>query len=303
MSLDINVNAMDYVPRFQTDLFDELFKSTKISYLLLFVGIVIAFVVVFAMFGQSSESGGSFVLFIEIALWVVFIYVVGVNIQHMDYNFTAKLQNLFNSDDTQLDIYVTDTLGNKDVSGSTDVSGSNWFSDFWDWFKSKDKETDKTSNGNCDNITGEVFHIPNNLHSYPEAREICRRYDSRLATYSEVEDAYTKGANWCSYGWSEDQLALFPTQLEIYNTLKKIPGHEHDCGRPGVNGGFIDNVNVRFGVNCYGPKPEPSDEDAEYMERLKLSYSPAVDPSELAKIEEEKNKLIISPFNKDKWNI
>ena len=31
--------------------------------------------------------------------------------------------------------------------------------------------------------------------------------------------------------------------------LQKIKGHEHDCGRPGINGGYIDNPNVRFGVN------------------------------------------------------
>lgn len=302
MSLDINVNAMDYVPRFQTDLFDQLFTSTKISYLLLFVGVVIAFVVVFAMFGQSTESGGgSFVLFIEVALWVVFIYVIVVNIQHMDYNFTTKLKDIFNSGLTQLDIYVTDASGSKSTKDKDTKDKDTNDKDTKEENKT-DKDTKETK-GSCDNITGEVFHIPNNLHSYEEARKICSQYDSRLATYSEVEDAYMKGANWCSYGWSEDQLALFPTQLEIYNRLKKIPGHEHDCGRPGVNGGFIDNVNVRFGVNCYGPKPEQTDEDAEYMERLKLSYSPAIDPAELAKIEDEKNKLIVSPFNKDKWNI
>ena len=28
--------------------------------------------------------------------------------------------------------------------------------------------------------------------------------------------------------------------------------------RPGINGGYIDNKNVRFGVNCFGTKPEAS---------------------------------------------
>ena len=38
------------------------------------------------------------------------------------------------------------------------------------------------------------------------------------------------------------------------------------------------------------------------MERLKLSYSPAIDQDELDKIANEKNNMLISPFNKDKWS-
>ena len=155
----------------------------------------------------------------------------------------------------------------------------------------------------CDDSSGEVFHIPNNKHSFEKARSICSKYNARLATYSEVEAAYNNGANWCSYGWSEDQLALFPTQLDIYNNLKLIPGHENDCGRPGVNGGFIDNANVKFGVNCFGTKPEQTKEDIEYMERLKLSYSPIIDQDELDKIAKDKDNMLIAPFNKDKWSI
>ena len=36
---------------------------------------------------------------------------------------------------------------------------------------------------------------------------------------------------------------------------KNSKGHENDCGRPGINGGYIDNHNVKFGINCYGHKP------------------------------------------------
>ena len=38
------------------------------------------------------------------------------------------------------------------------------------------------------------------------------------------------------------------------------------------------------------------------MERLKLSYSTAIDQDELDKIANEKNNMLISPFNKDKWS-
>jgi hypothetical protein len=27
------------------------------------------------------------------------------------------------------------------------------------------------------------------------------------------------------------------------------------CGRPGINGGYFANPNIKFGANCYGVKP------------------------------------------------
>lgn len=272
MSLDISVNSTDYLPQFYSNVFSQSFDSFKISYILLLGMVVLGFVLIFALFGNSSGSSSPFMIIIEIILWVVLVLVIGVNIQNNDYDFSTELKNLFNSKTTELDVNVS----------------------------SKDKDEDEECDSSSKN--GEVFHIPNNKHSYEKARSVCRKYNARLATYSEVEDAYNNGANWCSYGWSEDQLALFPTQLDIYNGLKLIPGHENDCGRPGVNGGFIDNVHIKFGVNCFGKKPEETEQDKEYMERLKLSYSPAIDQEELDKINKEKDNMLISPFNKDKWS-
>ena len=51
-------------------------------------------------------------------------------------------------------------------------------------------------------------------------------------------------------------MAYFPTQYDKWKKLQTIKGHENDCGRPGINGGFIDNPNVRFGINCFGYKPK-----------------------------------------------
>ena len=61
-------------------------------------------------------------------------------------------------------------------------------------------------------------------------------------------------------------MAFYPTQKSTWNKLQKIKGHEHDCGRPGINGGYIDNPNVRFGVNCFGSKPAISAEEQGYDE-------------------------------------
>jgi hypothetical protein len=71
----------------------------------------------------------------------------------------------------------------------------------------------------------QVFHIPDNKYTYNDARAVCKAYGSRLASYKEVEDAYNRGAEWCGYGWSKDQLVLYPTQESTYKKLQKKPGY------------------------------------------------------------------------------
>ncbi len=147
----------------------------------------------------------------------------------------------------------------------------------------------------------EVFHIPINKYSYKEAGDICTAFKGRLATYQEVENAYNNGANWCSYGWSADQMALFPIQTSIYNELKNVPGHEHDCGRPGVNGGFMKDNSLKFGVNCYGKKPSKTELDKKYMESY--TFTPYYDEKKIETEKQQKIKdLLVAPFNKEKWN-
>ena len=102
----------------------------------------------------------------------------------------------------------------------------------------------------------EVYNVANNLYTYEEAQAICNTYGARLATYDEIESAYDDGGEWCNYGWSDGQMALFPTQKQTWSKLQLTKNHKHDCGRPGINGGFIDNPYVKFGVNCYGVKPK-----------------------------------------------
>ena len=90
-------------------------------------------------------------------------------------------------------------------------------------------------------LSKQVFHIPDNKYNYENAKAICNAYGGRLATVKEMQEAYAKGADWCGYGWSDGQMALYPTQYDKWANLQKIKGHEHDCGRPGINGGYISN--------------------------------------------------------------
>jgi hypothetical protein len=106
-------------------------------------------------------------------------------------------------------------------------------------------------------VESEVFYISDNVFTYAEAPAVCKAYDAELASYSQIEQAYNAGAEWCGYGWSQGGLALFPTQQSTWNLLQQEqdPKKRVECGRPGINGGFFD-PHTRFGVNCYGKKPK-----------------------------------------------
>ena len=151
----------------------------------------------------------------------------------------------------------------------------------------------------------QVFNVPGNIYSYDNAQAICKAYDGRLATYDEIEDAYKKGGEWCNYGWSEGQNVYFPTQESSYNTLQDIKGHENDCGRPGINGGYISNPNAKFGVNCYGKKPIITEDEREIMDTLPLYPLTKKDKIFNKKVDFYKTQLdniMISPFNKQSWS-
>jgi hypothetical protein len=180
----------------------------------------------------------------------------------------------------------------------------------------KDKDKDKKDKDASGNKTSsdkqnkeEVFNISTNVYTYEDGRAVCSAMGARLATYDEVEQAYMKGGEWCNYGWSENQMALFPTQKTTWTALQGQKGHENDCGRPGVNGGHIANPSVQFGVNCFGKRPAATDDD---LTRLKAnSVSPEVaaaqnDPIEQIKVQYWKNHadqfLKLNAFNRTQWN-
>ena len=154
----------------------------------------------------------------------------------------------------------------------------------------------------------EVFHIGKNIYNYDEAKAVCKAYNAELASYDQVEDAYNKGAEWCSYGWSKDQLALFPTQKVTWEKIKNKKGcasnNGNDCGRPGINGGFIDNPMVRFGVNCYGIKPDASEKDKKKMADMQLIPKSKEEEDlecEAKKMKKKIKDLDLRPFNKSRW--
>jgi hypothetical protein len=100
---------------------------------------------------------------------------------------------------------------------------------------------------------GEVYHLSNNIYTYDDAQKACAKYGGKLATKEQIDNAYKNGANWCSYGWSADSQAYFPIQKTYYDKLSN--NNKGSCGKVGVNGGIFKNQSLKFGANCYGPRP------------------------------------------------
>lgn len=269
-----------------TDSLDKFYKEYNVNLLSLFGVIILIYIAIFSLFNNVSlntPEARPWIAMIEIFLWILFIVILFLNIKYFskfEFDFNNVLFNLFGSKKPELEVHVHKPRLNIPLPDISSIP----------------QPTE------CLDSSGEVFHIPHNRYTYEQARETCELFDARLATYDEVEDSYKNGANWCSYGWSNDQLALFPIQKSMYNELKKIPGHERDCGRTGVNGGYIENKNAKFGVNCYGKKPYAAEDDIEYMK--KFSFSSAFPDLEEMKKEKQKkmDKILIAPFNKDKWS-
>ena len=152
---------------------------------------------------------------------------------------------------------------------------------------------------------GEVFNISQNKFTYYDAQPLCKALGAELATYEQVKDAWSKGADWCNYGWVKGQMAVYPTQKETYDKLQAGPDDERGaCGTTGINGGYFDNPEMLYGVNCYGNKPSQSAHDEEQlMDEGKIPKSPEtlkVD-RKVNEFKKQADSLYVKPFNDAKW--
>lgn len=242
--------------------------------LLAVIALIIIYYYIFSSLGNNPDgSASTFKVFIETSLWLIFIILLLLN--GVSYIFGIDLIQTLNA-----------SFGEDDHH---------------------DLPEEEDDNNNIHLILNEqVFHLPENKYSYDDAKAICKAYGARLATYEDMSKAYDKGADWCSYGWSDEQMALFPTQQAKWDNLQKKKGHEKDCGRPGINGGYIYDPSMVYGVNCFGNKREINRHQAELM-REKPFYIKNM--SELKfdeKVRYWRNKigqLEVAPFNHDNWSM
>jgi hypothetical protein len=251
------------------------------------ISIYIILSLVSSVFPSTNSDGSKTRSVIETILIMIFVLLITANAVKYFFNLDIKasLVDLF-SKEPELDINVN-KLGQ--LGGELLEEGEMLLGDI----------------GRIGDIGGEVFNISDNIYTYEDAKGVCGAFGGRLANYFDIENAYKSGGEWCNYGWSDDQMVFYPTQRATYERMKK-EGRKNDCGRPGVNGGFIGNPNAKFGVNCVGKKHQITPEEQELMRDMRTA------PQTQKEVRENKmksywskkiNTMNVSPFNSSRWNM
>ena len=297
------MNTVDVSPtKSFSNLYDKITSnigsSLNSSNILIFIIILIVFSLLFSNLGNSdldmtTASNNSGVNILEIILWSVFVFLLLAN--GLQYFFgieaTASVKNVL---DGKPEVGIELSEESKDLLKKTlpRIGESN---------DSKEERKQQQQKK-------EVFYIKDNVYTYDEAKAVCKAHDAELADYNQMEKTYNEGGEWCGYGWSKNQMILFPTQKDTWNKLQTIDGHENDCGRPGINGGYIENDKAKFGVNCYGVKRSPTDYELAMLEQMKKQqYPSSAQDKEFKKNvnkfkEQVKDKqMVINPYNSSKW--
>ena len=276
-SLNVVSTGLDTVANNTYDYVNTLLLEPSI--IIILVIIVILYLALFMSLGNSTTVSNDTSSSVTITALLMFFFMAIILINGLQYFFgldiIANIKNIL--------------TGNPEVDILVDASRA-------DAIKAPVPEL---------LLRPQVFNIPGNTYKYQDAKALCSAYGSRLATYSEVEDAYKNGGEWCNYGWSDGQMALFPTQQKTFDNLQKIEGHKNDCGRPGVNGGYMANPGLKFGVNCYGYKPRMTPTEEELMANEPLYPKTAKDIAMENRVNYWKNKLseiLVSPFNSNSWS-
>ena len=95
--------------------------------------------------------------------------------------------------------------------------------------------------------------------------------------------------------------------------MQKTKNKKNNCGRPGVNGGYIANPYTKFGVNCFGIKPAIN-----YADQIRMNSKNAAsntntnEPKTMedqimdAKVnywkQHKNDALVLNSFNDKKWS-
>lgn len=282
------------------DIFDYLNNvSIPVILIVIFVLIIIHFMVAslgkkklddFRIIGYSdTDTGNNSMLFgaigillLGVAILLIFQYVLNYKIFEQIKDFFAGTTSEVKDKIQSINPAISEILPMPEITGS-DVG------EIFNKGGGKDQ----------------VFNVPGNYYGYEDAKAVCSAYGARLAKYGEVESAYKKGGEWCNYGWSDGQMALFPTQQKTYDVLQTKKGHENDCGRPGINGGYMANPALKFGVNCYGKKPAIKPEEADLMKDTTPYPITMEDINFQNKVDYWKDKvndILVAPFNYKNWS-
>jgi hypothetical protein len=216
--------------------------------------------------GSSNSSGGHYI--IEALLWGIFILLIFVNglAYFFNINVVTEFKNLFSQ---KPEINIKSVVDQPDISMNFN----------------------------------EVYHVPGNRFTYHDAKAVCKAFDGELASYNQLTEAHKNGASWCSYGWTKDQLGLYPTSQSDWTKLQDKEGHEYDCGLPGINGNYVPNPHTKLGSNCYGVKPKQSQLEKDYISKdlYPKTTKELLFEQRVQFWKDRISNVLISPFNHSNW--
>ncbi len=252
---------------------------------------------------NTSNTSNSFPMTGVIIFLVVVLVIVGVM-----YYFKNQISDTWNNASEMITGYFNPKAvpapspppqGPKDIApaadGHTEVTGP-----------SENNNSPAPPSSVLDKILpgSEVFNVSSNRYTYYDAEPLCKALGAELATYDQVKAAWSKGADWCNYGWVKGQMAIYPTSEETYQKLQGGPEDQRQaCGRPGMNGGFFDNPEMRFGVTCVGNKPPQNKHDeAEVAKGAPLSPDALAFDKKVSQYKSQADHIGILPFNPNKWS-
>jgi uncharacterized membrane protein (DUF485 family) len=302
------------------------FVNYKYSPVLALLSILVLYLIIFLFnIPMTFDKRSIFIFLLELVNWITFVICILNLFLNRVFDFSLIdeiaewLKDLENDSDDEKKTETTKTTTTKvTVNGNTCGNGN--ISGNGNVCKNEDIKTTTTTDTTTYTVNGsvkkkdekdrnkEVYNVSNNLYNYEEAQAICKAYGADMATYDQLEDAYEDGAEWCNYGWSANQMIFFPTQKDTWNDLQKNASTKNNCGRPGINGGYMSNPYLKFGVNCYGIKPKPTAEDLAEMkaQREKITAKTGEEKALDDKVEYWKRNasilLNLNSFNKNEWS-
>jgi hypothetical protein len=162
--------------------------------ILILVVIFMGYFVINALAGGDNENDNkesalfANISILEIFLWAILIIVVLLNgFQYFfNTNITTEISDLLS---TKPKITIAQSVP-EDSDGRGDLGS-----------------------GPSLKMRKQVFHIPSNIYDYENAKALCQAYGADIANIDQMEEAHKSGAEWCSYGWSDNQMILYPTQM------------------------------------------------------------------------------------------
>ena len=152
---------------------------------------------------------------------------------------------------------------------------------------------------NAENVNNhkEVYLVKSNIFRKTDANNVCKAlFNGDVATKSQIKTASDEGANWCNYGWADDNNAYYPLSEDTSNNVCS--------GTKGLNGGnFPDSDNFKLGINCFGIKPEEKAYGS--LDRIyNMDMFNEYERNSLEKYKKKLNKgaIKIEPYNPNQWS-